>query len=243
MLFTITLRQSGLTVFFIGSFSFQVAFQLVFKFKERFQFLQHLFAKRGNYMDEDQEKKLSYEQGLLDYQEMKEYDYYIKKLEQQNAAISGPFSSITEKMGSSFRQKIKDNKRQRRSTDTSSQRQIMVDNLVDDTQIKDENEKSQYDNVILHKYMHPVEQFMIEEDSKFFNDHLDNQMVVLLNDIMKHEKEAKDTNQHNDSVLKIRDRLVTHLNSFKAKDQDEKPDNALMASLKAKLKSKVEDKK
>ena len=67
LLFTITLRQSGLTVFFFGSFSFQVAFQLVFKFKQKFQFLQHIFAKRGNYMGEEEEKKLSYEQGLLDY--------------------------------------------------------------------------------------------------------------------------------------------------------------------------------
>jgi hypothetical protein len=52
-------------------------------------------------------------------------------------------------------------------------------------ELLDDEDTTAYDNLILHKYMHPVEQFMIEEDFQFFNEHFDKQILHLLDDIMK----------------------------------------------------------
>lgn len=56
-----------------------------------------------------------------------------------------------------------------------------------DSEYMDEEDTTAFDNLILHQYMHPVEQFMIEEDFKFFNEHFDNQILNLLDEIMKQD--------------------------------------------------------
>lgn len=73
LLFTITLKQDTLTIFFIGSISFQVLLTFMFRMKQKFSFLQGIFAMLGNYMTVEEEKKLMYDQGLMDVKEMVEY--------------------------------------------------------------------------------------------------------------------------------------------------------------------------
>lgn len=146
-------------------------------------------------------------------------------------------------MNQSIYKKLK-NRKTRRTTDTDQRSQSMIDSLVNETKVNDDSEKSGFDNMILHKYMHPVEQFMIQEDSKFFNDHLDNQMVNLLNDIMQQEQDNQAAAAHNECLKNIQDRLVSHIKSIGPKEENNgKPENALMKNLKAKMKSQVEDKK
>lgn len=79
ILFTITLKRTNLYIFFIASVSFQLLLTALFQFKDHFHVMERFFARRGNYMTEQEETKLSYEQGLLDDNEMRDYDNEMRE--------------------------------------------------------------------------------------------------------------------------------------------------------------------
>lgn len=60
---------------------------------------------------------------------------------------------------------------------------------------KDEEESDEFnDDLILHQYKHPVEQFMIEEDFQYFYEQFDEQIVQILDEIIDLQEDDREAN-------------------------------------------------
>lgn len=119
ILFTLTLKQDSFSVAIIVFGIFQVIITLIFKLK--FSVAMEWFRSWGNYMTEEEEMKLGYDQGLMDEDEYVEYEKQLSLKKTEDIFTNGDM------IGTLFKQKLGMDMKKNVSIDTDIRASMVYD--------------------------------------------------------------------------------------------------------------------
>jgi hypothetical protein len=195
-LFTIALQRKNLYYALICFLIFQVIISSVFSMSDHFELLQRHFRIRGNYLTEEQEWHLSYQQGILDVEETRLYEQQQKIIEEQNDQVS--HHEAIEQLRQSIKLSLK--RSLTASIDEPAKR-------VEDSDVTDD--------IVMQQYKHPVEQFMITQDWQFFYEDFSEQVVELLDHLQGQDKSQE--------ISELKDQIMS---AFRIKPNEERSKSA-----------------